>query len=368
MDTLQVVLQFLDEEGYRDAFEALQRESETTYKPYFLREHVLRQTLGEYALSEQTAALRALSVGRTFSTAFPLTKVVYPAAPVSLFALPDSIIVGFADQSISKLNLSNELTSTIRPSIGTALCFVASAGTVFCGSMGGTIAAFNSDFEIRQTVEIDNGWINSLAFSENQLWAGTRNGFLAVIDPSSLSILHRFPHSNSLTALCSIGPGVIYAVQNDPAFHFRTAKNPERELLVSMLPNEFDVGCLAIRDLAQSPADATVFAALTDQGRANVYRWVDQKVELLRTITHFVSDGLTQPQLLWAHGGVVIVTSSDWKIVAVEIAGDRVVLEIDGWKKAPRCLALAERDGADVLIVGAFDKTISTFELREKTE
>jgi hypothetical protein len=70
--------------------------------------------------------------------------------------------------------------------------------------------------------------------------------------------------------------------------------------------------------------------------------------------------------MIWAKGGVVIVTSSDWKVIAVEVAGDRLVLEIDGWKKAPRCIAVAERGDAVVLVVGAFDKTIATFELAEK--
>jgi hypothetical protein len=366
MDALQVVLQFLDEEGYRDAFDALQRESSTTYKPESLRQHVLRQTLGEIALSDQTAALRALSIGRTFSVATLLSKVSYSSAPVSLFALPDSIIVGFADQSISKLTLSNECVRTVAPSLGTVLCFGVRAGNVFCGTMGGRIATINSDLDLIQTVHIDDGWIVAMAFSGELLFAGTRNGFLAVVDSASLSVLCRFAHASAVTALCAVGNGVIYAIQNDPAFHFRSADSPEGELLVSMLPNEFDVGCLAVRHLAQSPADEAVFAALTDQGRANVYRWLGDKVELLRTITHFVSDGLSQPQLLWASGGVLMVTSSDWKVVAVEIAGDRVVLEIDGWNKAPRCLALAEKDGVDVLVVGAFDKTVASFELAEK--
>jgi hypothetical protein len=206
-----------------------------------------------------------------------------------------------------------------------------------------------------------------MAFSDTQLFVGTRNGFLAVVDSISFSVSHRFSHVNPITALCTINAGVIYTVQNDPAFHFRSRETPERELLVSMLPNEFDVGCLAIRQLIQSPVDPEVFVALTDQGRANVYRWVCEKVDLLRTITHFLSDGLTQPQMIWGKGGIIIITSSDWKVVAVEVASDRLVFEIDGWKKAPRCLAIVENDGANVLVVGAFDKTVATFELLEKT-
>jgi hypothetical protein len=348
MDPLQVVLEFLDEEGYREAFEALQRESETAYRPDALRQHTLRQTLGELSLSDQTVALCSLSAGPNYSTATLVTKAAYPAAPVALLTLPDFVIVAFADQSIGKLTLATELICTVKPSLGTVLAFLRRNETIFCATMGGAIAALNFDLDVIATVEIDNAWILALAFSGGALFAGTRNGFVAVIDPDTLAVTSRFAHPTPVTALCSVTTGVIYALQNDPLFHFRSAAEPNRELLMSMLPNEFDVGCLAVRELVQSPADSAVFAALTDQGRANVYRFVGEKVELLRNVTHFVSDGLTQPQLVWSRGAV-IVTSSDC----------HVLFEIAAWKKAPRCLALADH----VLVVGAFDKTVAMFAL-----
>jgi hypothetical protein len=118
--------------------------------------------------------------------------------------------------------------------------------------------------------------------------------------------------------LRAVATGRVFTIQNDPAFHFRASADPERETLIFMLPNEFDVGCLAIRDLEQCPADPNIFMALADCGRANVYQYRSEKVELLKA-----------------------VTSSDWKGVALEGAEDTVLFEIGDWKKAPRCLAVA---------------------------
>ena len=62
MDHLQVVLQFLKEEGYHETFELLQKEAETTYKPENLRQ----------SLTEPTHLLRSMTADTGLSLAMKL--------------------------------------------------------------------------------------------------------------------------------------------------------------------------------------------------------------------------------------------------------------------------------------------------------
>ena len=47
MDPLQVVLQFLKEEGYHETFDTLCKEAEVQYNGSSLRPHILRQNIGQ---------------------------------------------------------------------------------------------------------------------------------------------------------------------------------------------------------------------------------------------------------------------------------------------------------------------------------
>ena len=79
----------------------------------------------------------------------------------------------------------------------------------------------------------------------------------------------------------------------------------------------------------------------------------------MKILTHFISDGLTQPQLLWTFGPTLISTSDDQTVLAVEVESNNVAFKLTGWKKATRCVAIIDKK----LIVGAFDKSITTFNI-----
>ena len=365
MDPLQVVLQFLKEEGYHETFELLQKESETTYKPENLRRHILRQSLGEIALTEQTHLLRSMTTGHRFELGDELSKKPYDASPISMIAVGREVIVGFTDQSIRKISDANEVIHSVNPKLATVLCFLRLGEKLVFGTMGGNVGVLDpSDLSISGVVQIDNGAIMGVAAAGSLLFAVSRGGNLGVIDAESVTLRAKYAHGNPVKAICSVGNGVIYAVQNDSAFHFRSADDTDQELFFSMNPNELDVGCIDIRHMVQSPADRNVFIALTDQGRANIYRYTPGKAHLdvLKVLTHFLSDGLSQPQMLWEHGPVLISTSDDFKVIAIDVEKDELLFTIEGWKKATRCLTMM----GDVLYVGALDKTVSAFELRKK--
>lgn len=365
MDPLQVVLQFLKEEAYHETFEMLLKEAETTYKPENMRAHVLRQSLGEIALTEQTHLLRSMTSGHKFSLGEKKTKVTYNASAVSITTYKDTVIAGFNDQSIRKISASNEVIQTVNPKLATILCFREYGNEIIFSTMGGKIAKMNpEDLSISATVQIENGAIVSLAVVNNMLFAASRAGFVALLNADDLSIQMRFQHGTAITAMCAVGNGVIYSVQNDSMFHFRSVDDPERELFLSMTPNELDVGCLDIRDMVRSPIDENVFIALTDQGRAHIYRYNNgsDKLDVLKILTHFISDGYSQPQLMWNHGPVVFSTSDDFKVIAIDVETDSLLFKIDGWTKATRCMTML----GDSLFVGAFDKTVSSFELIKK--
>jgi hypothetical protein len=362
MDPVQVVLQFLKEEGHDQTFESLQRESEALYRPNVLPPHVLRQALGEIVFAEQTEALRAIVSGPKYSLSSMLSKVSFPSAPISMISIASEIVVGFSDESLSKLSASNEVVLTANPRSSTILCFLERGGGLFCGTMGGFLLRLSvAALEVEAKVQLDHGWILALAFCGAFIVAGSRNGLVSLVDPDALTLTEQFRHGSAITAMCPLADGVVYAVQNDPVFHFRAAASMAEERLFSMNPNTFDIRCLAIRELAQSPADPKVFLALTDQGRAQIYRFTpgSDRLDVLKILTKYLSDGLTQPQVCWKWGPVVFATTSDWKVMAIEIEHDVVGFVIDGFKKATRCLTLA----GDVLVVGSFDKTVSMYQL-----
>jgi hypothetical protein len=362
MDPLQIVLQFLHEEGYQETFATLERESSTTFHPENLRSHILRQSLGEMFLTEQTHALRNLIAGPKLSLGPLNSKSTYSASPVALCALQNEFLVGFTDSSIRKVNLSNQITATATPKLGTVLCFVIGQTKVFFGTMGGSIGALNTEtMDIEKSLQIDNGAIISMSICDRSLFTGSRSGFVCLIDSDVLTVTSKFPVGNPVTAMCTVGDGVIYALQSDPAFHFRAVDDPQKEVLFSMHPNQFDIGCLAIRDMVQSPIDPNIFLALTDIGRAHIYRYTRGSGDLavLKVVTHFISDGLTQPQILWPEGPVVLSTSDNRSVVAVDVETDSELFVIRGWEKATRCVAII----GDVLAIGAFDKSIAMYQL-----
>jgi outer membrane protein assembly factor BamB len=228
--------------------------------------------------------------------------------------------------------------------------------------MGGHLGILNpATLSIEKSTQIDSTAIISISISDRSLFTGSRSGFVCLLNPDNLEIITKFHMGNPVTAMCPVGDGVIYALQSDPSFHFRSVESPENDILFSMHPNQFDIGCMAIRDLAQSPIDPDIFLALTDLGRAHLYRYARGSSDLavLRVLTHFVSDGLTQPQVLWPIGGVFIATSDNRSVVAVDVETDTEVFVIDGWEKATRCVAMV----GDVLAVGAFDKSIAMYQL-----
>jgi WD40 repeat protein len=364
MYPLQVALQFLQEEGYDETFESLQRESEVRYRPNVLPPHVLRQALGEIAFTEQTQALRAIVSGPTYNLFSMVSKVTFAAAPISMITVGSAIVVSFSDESLSKLSTSNEVILTANPHSSTVLCFLERGGDLFCGTMGGFLLKMSVDtLEMATRLQLDHGWILALTFCGGSIVAGSRNGLVSVVNPDTLTLASQFRHGSPITAMCPLADGVMYAMQNDPVFHFRAAESIADERLFSMNPETFDIGCLAIRELAQSPSDPNVFLALTDQGRAHVYRFTpsSDRLDVLKILTKFLSDGLTQPQVCWKLGPVVFATTSDWKVMAVEIEHDVVRFIIDGFKKATRCLTLV----GDVLVVGSFDRTVSMYQLMQ---
>ena len=228
--------------------------------------------------------------------------------------------------------------------------------------MGGEICLFDLDsFVVVKTLQAKNQHMTNIRISSDYVVASSYSGIVVFIKISDFSIDHIYEHSNSVSALCTVGDGVVYALQNDNVFHFRPSKDHSQVQYFLMNPNELDVHGFGIRDMHESSSDPNAFVALTDQNRAIIYRYVNgaKDLEVLTFVTHIQSDGLTQPQILWPTGPIVISTTDDLKIVAIDLSSNSVVFEIGGYSKAVRCITF--HNGK--LIAGAFDKSIASYEI-----
>ncbi|OHT12035.1 hypothetical protein TRFO_18222 [Tritrichomonas foetus] len=365
MDPLQVVLQFLKEEGYHESFNTLLKEAEVAYTGENLRPHIIRQNLGEMNMSDQTDALRRILSGKKLTDTSDEHKTAFNGSPVSMITYGNHVITAFTDGSLRKFDTSSNEVASVNPKLSTVLCFEESwtnKDYLYFGAMSGTVGILNAnDMTIVNSVDLPQGSIIAVTLLDNYLFVASRSQFVSVLNASDLSHVTTFNYNNPITAMCRINNGVIYSVQNDSMFHFRSIENINEDLLFHMSPNAFEVGALDIRDLKQCPVDETIFVALTDRCKAYLYRLAPggKSLEVLKVITHFVSDGLTQPQLLWKFAPTILSTSDDQTVVAVNVETDSLAFQLRGWNKATRCIAIVD----DVLFVGAFDKSITTYKL-----
>lgn len=368
MDPLQVVLQFLKEEGYNESFETLKKEAEVEYKANSLRPHVLRQNLGEMNITDQTTALRRILNGPKITSATEESKETFNGSPVAMLTVNENgekyVLTSFTDGSVKKIDSSGKEIASVNHKISTFLCFEQHENLVYFGTMSGTIGSLKlNDLSIHnQNSSLPPGSIIAITIVKNYIFAASRSNYLIILNTEEIfSPVSIFTYPNPVTALCKVKDGVIYAVQNDSMFHFRKSENVLEEILFHTNPNAFDIGAMDIRYLAQCPADESIFIALTDRCSAYLYRYPkdSKQLEVMKVLTHFISDGLTQPQLLWTFGPTLISTSDDQTVLAVEIESNTVAFKLTGWKKATRCAAIIDKK----LIVGAFDKSITTFNI-----
>ncbi|KAH0794503.1 hypothetical protein GPJ56_001528 [Histomonas meleagridis] len=364
MEPIQVVLQFLKEEGYKETFDTLVREAEVQYKEGSFQEHTLRQLLGEMKLSNQNDIIRKLVKGPKYSLESKIDTKAFNGSPISMISIDDSyLIASFTDGSIRKLSPNNEEIALINPKLSTILCFIRQNDNIYFGTMSGTIGILSlSTFSIVKTLNLPQGSIIAITINDNKLFAASRNNFMCIIDIETFSISSTFPHDNPISALCSLNNGIIYSVQNDTMFHFRSSDDYSIDHLIPMNPNAFASSAMGIRDLVQCPTDPSIFIALTDICKLYIYRLPvnSKEIEVLKTLTHVISDGLTQLQMLWKSSATLITTSNDMTVIAIDVETDSVVFKLEDWKKATRCISII----GDKLFVGAFDKSISTYKLK----
>ena len=373
MDPLQAVLQFLKEEGYDETFETLQRESGKDYVEGALREHIIRLTLGELQITNQTATLRSLLSGPKLELTGNQDKVTLNASPVSMIALQDCdalegfekgdyIVASFNNQTIRLFNTKLEELICKKLPLPTILCFQKRDDKLYFGTMGGHIGSFDlKTFDVDKTVTVKNQHITNIKLSQNYLIACSYSGDIAYIKIDDFTTEKVYEHPHAISGMCLVNDGIIYAVQNDNVFHFRPTGNHGDVKYLLKNPTEFDVVGFGIRDMRESPTDPSTFIALTDQNRAIVYKYTvsAKDLEVLANISHITSDGLTQPHIIWPVGAIAISTTDDFKVKAIDIETNKVAFELSNWSKATRCLAMLNNE----LYVGAFDKTLSKFSL-----
>ena len=369
MDPLQAVLQFLKEEGYTETFETLQKESGKDYIEGAIREHVIRLTLGELQLTNQTATMRALLSGPKLELRGSEDKSSLDASPVALIALKnfsgiegfepgDYILASFNNQTIRLFNRKLEQLISKKLSLPTILCFQQKDGKIYFSTMGGHIGVLNTaTLDVDKTVVVGTQHMTNLRISENYLIATSYSGALVYIKIDDFTTEKVYDHPHPISGMCLVNDGVVYALQNDNCFQFRPTANHSEVKYLLKNPTEFDVVGFGIRDMKESPTDPSTFIALTDQNRAVIYKFTPsaKDLEVLANISHITSDGLTQPQIIWPLGAVAISTTDDFKVVAIDIESNKVIFELSNWNKATRCLAVIDDD----LFVGAFDKTLS---------
>jgi len=367
MDPLQVVFQFLKEEGYETAFNSLVEESGKEYNPRLLREHFLRQNLGEFMINKQTAAFRGILEGKKLRMSSNSNNLSLDASPVCMIKYGQGFIASFNDQSIKYFSRNLDIINSVKFSCPTSLSFQIHNDLLFFGGMGGIIGKISLvDFTLQATLQLKVQSVISIRILGDFLIAVSQSGTLARIRLSDFEFESTYDHQMPITSLCLVSNGVIYSCQNDNVFHYRSNENFNDLKYLYMNPNELDFGGVGIRDLRECPCDSCVFAALTDKHRAVIYRFSPERkeLEILANITHFLSDGLTQPQIIWPHGRYVFVTSDEMKIVGVDISSNSVLCKKDGWKKSPRCMIWLENR----LIIGAFDKSLSYIDFEDEND
>lgn len=362
MEPVQVVLQWLKEEGYQETFNKLVEESGKEYIEGALADHMLRQTFGELQLTQNTKALRGL-LNEPRMTLTDEEKVLnLEASPVAMITTPRGLIVSFNDKSIRVFTPGLEQIQIVKPDIPTILGFQLHENKLYFGTMGGHVGVMDHEtLEVLNQVQLKTSHIISIRLTGNLLWAASNTGTLGVINTEDFTIMDTFEHGTQIAAMCTVNDGVIYACHNDNVFHFRSASNPQKATYHLMNPKELDVHGFGIRDMREGTANRQTFVALTDQNRAIVYRLEPsaKDVEILTNLTHMTSDGLTQPQIIWPRGSIAISTCDDLRVVGIDVGINKVAFELRRWHKAPRCLAVI----GDWLFVGAFDKTLKAFRL-----
>ena len=363
MDPLQVVLQFLKEEGYHETFDTLCKEAEVQYNGSSLRPHILRQNIGEMNISDQTVALRKILSGQKLLKAEKEKKETYSGSPVALISVGKEIIASFTDQSIKKYDTELNEIACNNLKMATVLCFKEYNGYIYFSTMSGVVGFVQPhDLSLVSSVNLPQGSIVAMVISDGLLFAASRSQYVAVLKADDLSNVATFQYGSPITAMCKLNDGVIYAVQNDPVFHFRPFSDVNQEHFFHMSPNAFEVGALDVRDMLQCPIDESIFVSLTDRCKAYIYRLAPnggKSLEVLKVLTHFISDGLTQPQLLWTFPPTILSTSDDQTIVAIDIETDSLAFQLKDWNKATRCITTVD----DKLYVGAFDKSITSYKL-----
>jgi hypothetical protein len=379
MDPLQIVFQFLKEEGYDEAFEALRKESGKDYIEGLFREHLLRQTFGEIQKTGEAVALRSLLEGPKLSVKEDSQKkITIDASPIALISLDKAtkvdgvdseslFVASFNDKSVRLFNDKLEELKSNKLSLPTILCFQQRENKLYFSTMGGEIGVFDlATFDVEKTIQICRKHIPNIRTSGDYLVVGAHSGELVYIKLPDFTIDVTYNHPNTIVSMCCVNDGVIYALQNDNIFHFRSTGNHSQIKYLLMNPLEFAVQGFGVRDMRESPTDPSVFIVLTDQNRAVIYKYTVGSPELgvLTNITHITSDGLTQQQLIWPTGPVAISTTDDLKVVAIDLSLNKVVFELSEWRKTARCLTV----NGDKLIIGAFDKTLTSYHLDLITE
>lgn len=364
MHPVQVVLQFLKEENFMEAFDALERESGIKYKEGLFKEHMLRQTLGEVQITGQTTTLRALMQGKKLKLTDESKKVEFNASPVAIISIPEGILASFNDKSVRLFDAELNEIKSITLELPTILSFQYLDKKAYFCTMGGHVGVFDVEkFESEFALQVCNNHVTNLRLLGDYIVASSYSGDLSFVRRKDFILEKRFKHSQAISAMCLVNDGVIYALQNDNSFLYRSLEDIEDVQYLLMNPLEFVTHGFGIRDMKESPTDKSTFIALTDQNRAVIYKFTPgaPELEVLANVDHVLSDGLTQPQMLWPTGPVFLTTTDDLKVNAIDIAENKLVFQITKWLKATRCLAIRD----NVLYVGAFDKSLSSFKLEE---
>ena len=374
MDPLQIVFQFLKEEGYNEAFEALRKESGKDYIEGLFREHLLRQTFGEIQKTGENVALRSLLSGPTLALKDGSEKkVTLDASPVAIITLEKSskvgdiesenlIVASFNDKSIRLFNEKLEEKRCNKLSIPTILAFQQKLNKLYFSTMGGEVGVFDlATFDVEKTLSVCRKHIPNIRISGDYLVVAAHSGDLVYVKIPEFTVEATYNHPNAIVSMCCVNDGVIYALQNDNVFHFRSTGNHSQIKYLLMNPLELDVHGFGVKYMKESPTDPSVFIVLTDQNRAVIYKYTVGAPELgvLSNVSHITSDGLTQTQMIWPTGPIAISTTDDLKVVAIDLSTNKVAFELNSWRKTARCLTMI----GDTLIIGAFDKTLSSYTL-----
>lgn len=365
MDPLQVVFQFLKDEAYDETLRKLEEESGKKYNQGSIKEHYLRQLLGEIKITNQTGIIRELASGKRLAYTNEFYKKEFKESPVNMIFYKDYIVASFNNKSLKILDRNMEIVKSLEPNLPTMLCFARRDNILYYGTMGGEIGYLDLDtFEVKKNLVIKTNYIVHIRLHGDYLWAGGLSGFLAMIDVRSFEVVKKFDHQHAISGMCIVNNGILYSIQNDNVFHYRYFENTDKVEYYLQNPVEFVTHGFEVKDIKEGPKEST-FIVLTDRNRAVIYRHIpgEKDLEVLANVSHIKSDGLTQPQMLWPLGSICISTCDDLRVVGVDIETDKVAFELKGWLKSTRCILFD--DQTNELYVGAFDKTLTKFKLAD---